>query len=188
MPAARDPLHPRGGLRLLRPQRRRRRRARRGAAGARGARPPGAAAMDARRRVRLGAVRPRHGDARQGGAWRRRQDRRLAIRGVEQHPFDAAGIDRRHQCARGLVSRRAAEDGTAARARRSRPAAAIATPSRSTISRASGWSIISSRTCRSGSRRCARSAPMPTCSRSNPSWTSSRPRPAPIRSRSALRI
>ena len=35
------------------------------------------------------------------------------------------------------------------------------------------------------SRRCARSAPMPTCSRSSPSWTSWRPPPAPIRSRSA---
>ena len=74
------------------------------------------------------------------------------------------------------------------RARRNRPAAAIATPFRFTISRASGWSIISCRTCRSGSRRCARSAPMPTCSRSNPSWMSSRPRPAPIRSLSALHI
>ena len=50
---------------------------------------------------------------RQGRARRRRQDRRLAVRGVEQHALDPAGVDRRHQRARGLVSRRAAEDGTA---------------------------------------------------------------------------
>ena len=49
---------------------------------------------------------------------------------------------------------------------RSRPAAATAMPSRSTTSRASGSSTISSTTCRSASRRCARSAPMPTSSRS----------------------
>ena len=121
----RDPVRPCGGLRLLRPQRRRRRSRRRGAAGARGARPAGPPAMDARRRVRLGAVWPGHGDARQGGAGRRWQDRRLGIRGVEQQPLDTAGIDRRHQCAGRLVSRRAAEDGTAdepaATCRRRRP-------------------------------------------------------------------
>ena len=69
----------------------------------------GAAAMDARRRVRLGALWRGDVDERQGGARRRRQDRRLAIRGVEQHPLDAAGERRRHQCAGGLVSGRAAE-------------------------------------------------------------------------------
>ena len=52
----RDPLRPRGGIRLLRPQRRRRRCRRCGTAGAGGARPAGPPAMDARRRVRLGAL------------------------------------------------------------------------------------------------------------------------------------
>ena len=62
--AAGRPLHPCRGLRLLRPQRRRRRGARCGAVGPRRAGPAGAAAMDARRRIRLGALWRRHVDAR----------------------------------------------------------------------------------------------------------------------------
>ena len=73
-------------------------------------------------------------------------------------------------------------------ARRSRPAAVIAMPCRSTISQASGSSTISSTTCRSGFRRCARSAPTPMCSRSSRSWTNWRPRLAPIRWRFGWRI
>ncbi len=75
MPASRGALHACRRLGLLRPQRRRRRRGRCGAARARGAGPPGARAMDARRRVRLGALRARHGDARQGRA---RRDGKIA--------------------------------------------------------------------------------------------------------------
>src|SRR6266705_4874145 len=56
------PLHPRRRCGLLRPQRRRRRGARRGARRARDGRPPGQAAMDARRRVPVGAVRLGDGD------------------------------------------------------------------------------------------------------------------------------
>ena len=93
------------------------------------------------------------------------------LRVVEQHPLDAAGKHQGHQRAGGLVPGRAAADTASRRASRSRPAAATATRSRSTTSRARRSCIISSRTCRSGCRRCARSAPTPTCSRSNPSWT-----------------
>ena len=91
----------------------RRRRPRRCAVGAGGARrPAGAPAMDARRRVRLGAVRPRHGDEDPGGARCRRPHRRLELRRVDQHPFDATG-PRRQQSAGELVSGRAAEAGAA---------------------------------------------------------------------------
>ena len=83
MPAECDPLRACGRLGLLRPQWRRRRRGRRGAARPRGARPPGAPAMDARRRVQMGALRSGDGDAGQGGD-RRRPDRRLGVRAVEQ--------------------------------------------------------------------------------------------------------
>ena len=69
-----------------------------------------------------------------------------------------------------------------------RRAAAIATPSPSTICPTTGSSITSFRICRSGCRRCARSAPTPTYSLSNPSWTSWHPPPASIRSPSASRI
>ncbi len=72
-------LHPRRRLGLLRPERRRRRGARCGAAGPRRAGQAGAAAMDARRRVRLGALRRGDVDERQGVARCRWQDRRLAI-------------------------------------------------------------------------------------------------------------
>ena len=102
-----------GRVGLLRAQRRRRRGGRCRALGPRAARPAGAPAMDARRRVRLGALWPGHGDAGESGARRRRQDCRLGLRGVEQYPFDAAAIHQRHQRARRLVSRRAAENGAA---------------------------------------------------------------------------
>ena len=69
---------------------------------------PGAAAMDARRRVQVGAIRRRHGDARQGRA-RRRQDRRLGIRVVEQHPLDPSDSTAGTNVLAALVSRRAAE-------------------------------------------------------------------------------
>ncbi len=151
-------------------------------------RPAGPGAVDARRRVRLGAVRPRDGHEDQGGAVAGGQDRRLELRGLQQHPFDAAERAGRQQSAGELVSRRAAARRRRRAGCRCRPAAATATPCRSTTSRASAWSVISSRRCRSGSRRCARSAPMPTCSRPNPSWTSSRSPPAPIRWRSASPI
>ena len=102
--------------------------------------------------------------------------------------LDPAGIDQRHQCARRLVSRRAAEDGSAdepaAAGRRRRPQRDPALR----LPQPAGRCTISSRTCRSGCRRCARSAPTPTSSRSSRSWTSSPRRRAPTRSRSGWRI
>ncbi len=83
--------HPCAGLRLLRPQRRRRRRLRRRAAGARGAGTAGQGAVDARRRVRLGALWRRHGDERARPARRRRPHRRLDLRALEQHPQHRPG-------------------------------------------------------------------------------------------------
>ena len=71
-----DPLHPRRRRGLLRPQRRRRRGARRRAARARDGRPAGQAAVDARRRVHVGALRLGDGDE----ARRRRSTRRATSR------------------------------------------------------------------------------------------------------------
>ena len=186
--AGRLALHPHRGLRLLRPQRRRRRRARRRAAGARLAGPAGAAAMDARRRVRLGALRARDGDAGARGARCRRAHHRMELRAVEQYALHPPDVDQRHQRARRLVSRPRRSGWARRPARRSRPAAATATRSRCTISRTRRWCTTSSRRCRSGCRRCAGSAPTPTCSPANPSWTSWRWRRGPIRSRFAWRI
>ena len=94
--------------------------------------------MDARRRVWLGALRPGHGDAREGRARRRRQDRGLGIRGVEQQPLHPAAIDRpAPTCSRPGISPSRRRWGRRP-ARRSQPAAATATRSRSTTSRASG--------------------------------------------------
>ena len=107
-----------------------------------------------------------HGDEGQGRARAEGTHRRLAVRAVEQHALHAADVDRpAPTCWRPGISP-SRRRWAAAPARRSRPAAATATRSRSTISRASGSCITSSRRCRSGSRRCARSAPTPTCSRS----------------------
>ena len=68
MRAGQHPLHPRRGRGLLRPQRSGRRGARRCASGAGCGRPAGARAVDAGRRVSVGAVRGRHGDEGAGGA------------------------------------------------------------------------------------------------------------------------
>src|SRR6266851_5100592 len=76
-------LHPRRRRGLLWPQRRRRRGARRGARRARGGRPPGQAAVDARRRVPVGAVRLGDGDEALGRARCPGQRRSLDARGLE---------------------------------------------------------------------------------------------------------
>jgi CO/xanthine dehydrogenase Mo-binding subunit len=119
------PLHPCRRLGLLRPQRRRRCGARRRIAGAWRAGPAGPPAVDAGRRVCLGTLRDRDGHAGERRARRRRQDRQLGLRSVEQLAFHASGFDQRHQRAGGLVSGRAAEDGpahlAAAAGRRRRP-------------------------------------------------------------------
>ena len=94
----RDRAH--GRRRLLRPQRRGRRRLRRGAARARGAGAPGPRAMDARRRVRLGALRLADGGAHASGARRRRAHRELEPRPVEPRPQHAPGRQRRGEPAR----------------------------------------------------------------------------------------
>ena len=77
--AGKGARHPHPGRGLLRPQWRGRCRARRGAALAQHQWPPGQAAMDARRRIRLGAVRLGHDDGGARGPLRRRQHCRLAI-------------------------------------------------------------------------------------------------------------
>ena len=110
--------------------------ARCGAACARGARASGPPAMDARRRVQVGALRRGDGDAGEGVA-RRRPHRRLGVRAVEQYPFVASRLHQRHQRAGGLVSGATAADGPAHHAGGSPPAAPTETPSRSTTSRAS---------------------------------------------------
>src|SRR5262249_49266953 len=97
--AGRHTLHPRGGRRLLRPQWRRRRCARRRAAGARRRRTPGARAMDAGRRIHVGAVRAGHDHAGQGRG-REQAHRRLELRRLEPEPQHAAGRPGRHQPAR----------------------------------------------------------------------------------------
>src|SRR5204863_417907 len=76
-------LHPCRRLRLLWTQRRGRRRARRGAARARYRRPAGQAAMDARRRVHVGALRLGDGDEARRHAGPRRQRGRLVARSLE---------------------------------------------------------------------------------------------------------
>ena len=134
----------------------------------------------------LGAVRSGDGDEAEGVARRRRHDRRLAFRGLEQHPFDAAGRRR-------LDAGGPAHGASRSRCRRQsrcrcRKAAATATRSRSTHSPTRRSCITSSRRCRCGSRRCARSAPITTCSRSRASWTSSPRLPAPTRSSSGSAI
>ena len=65
-----------------------------------------------------------------------------------------------------------------------RKAAATATRSRSTAFPTPMWCTISSRRCRCGFPRCARSAPTTTCFRSRVSWTNSPLPPAPIPSNS----
>ena len=91
------------GVRLLRPQRRRRRRGRCGADRPRRSGPAGARAMDARAGACLGALRPGDGDEGARHARRSRPHRRLALRSLEQHAFDAAG--RRRRAAAGAASR-----------------------------------------------------------------------------------
>ena len=121
--ARQRPRDPCRGLRLLRPQRRRRCGGRCGADRARASRPSGPRAVDARAGACLGAVRAGDGDEAEGLARRRRQDRRLAIRGVEQHPFDAAG---RRGCDAGRAAHGAIDQAAGAEAdpvarRRRRP-------------------------------------------------------------------
>ena len=135
-----------------------------------GARHAGARAVDARAGARLGAVRTGDGHQIEGFARRQWRDRRLEFRGLEQHPFDAAG-------------RRGLDAG-----RRSTSRKPFALPEPKPLPLPDGGGdrnaipgytfpnatscIISSRRCRFGSRRCARSAPITTCSRSRASWTS----------------
>ena len=103
--AVRHRRHPSRGLRLLRAERRRRRRARRRAGRAGDERPAGEAAMDARRRVRVGAVRVGDDDASVRRPRRGRQRRRLAARAVEPRAQHASRRPRRVQSPRQLASR-----------------------------------------------------------------------------------
>jgi CO/xanthine dehydrogenase Mo-binding subunit len=158
---------------------------RRGAAGAGGARPPGPSAMDARRRIRLGAVwsaMVMHAKAALGG------DGKIATGNTKcgataiphgRSPADGTNVLAGWYLAEPQKMGPADEPAATGRRRRSQRHSALRFPE------PAGRSITSCRTCRSGSRRCARSAPMPTCLRSSPSWMRSRPRPAPIRSLSA---
>ena len=126
--------HARGRRGLLRPQRRRRCRARCRAASARGRRPAGATAVDARRRIRLGALRRGDGLRARGRARRLRRDRLLAPRVLEQRPHapagpgGAAGDDRR-RAPRRAVRDRARGQSRAARGRRRPQRACPATTS-----------------------------------------------------------
>ena len=103
------PLHPRGGRRLLRPQRRRRRGARRGAGRARHRRPAGEAPVDARRRVPVGALRLGHGDEALGGPRCPGRHRRLDPRAVEPSAQHPARARRRRESAGRLASGHAAQ-------------------------------------------------------------------------------
>ena len=111
-------LHPHGRGGLLRPQWRRRCGSRCGFAGARFARPAGARAMDARAGASMGALRACHGEPRACVAGRRRQHRRLVVRGAQQYAFDAPAGG-------GAIDR-----GAASRNSRSRPARQGPVPSR----------------------------------------------------------
>ena len=120
--------------------------------------------MDARAGARLGAVRPGDGDQAEGVARRRRRD--IADWNFEvwsnthsmrpgRRRIDAGGA------AHGAAIRRCRRPGRC----RCRKAAATATRSRSTNFPTRRWCITSSRRCRCGFRRCARSAPITTCFR-----------------------
>ena len=115
-------LHPRRGLRLLRPQRRRRRRCRCGVAGARAARAAGAGAVDARGRARRRTARAADDHARQRRTRRRRAHQGLALRGLEQHPQRTARrggrLHRRHLPGAALHAEPAEADPAARRRRR----------------------------------------------------------------------
>ena len=79
--------------------------------------------MDARAGARLGAVRPCDGDQTEGVARRRGEDIGLEFRGLEQHPFDAAGrrgIDA-GGAAHGATVRSAGAKAAAVAGRRRRP-------------------------------------------------------------------
>src|SRR6266702_2006329 len=97
------PLHPRRRRGLLRPQRRRRRRARRGLGRARDGRPPGQAAMDARRRVPVGAVRLGDGDEALGRPRCQGERRQLDARRLEPSAQQPARREGRGQSARELA-------------------------------------------------------------------------------------
>ena len=163
-----DPLHPRRERRGLWPQRRRRRGHGRGHAGARGAGPDRARAVDARRRVRLGALRLGHGDERAG---EHRRDRRRFPTGTSTcgpTPMPGGRAPRRRL-------RASSPAGTApTRPRRRHPwtttartAADTAARGPTTLFRRRASSSTSSSHTRSGSPRCARSAPSATSSPPN---------------------
>ena len=182
------PRRPRRGARLLRPQRRRRCRSRRRVVGARGPGTPGAAAVDARGRARLGTVRPGDGGEDPGEPRRSGPSARLEPRRAQQHPHGARlrlrrplGADRRLAPSALLCRRRD-------RCRCSSITPAFtATPIRSTPCRSAASSSTSSRTPPCAFLPRAVSAPTPTSSPSNRSWTSSPLPPAWIRSNSDLR-
>ena len=89
--AGERPLHPRRRLRVLWPQRCRRCRGGRRPDRARDTRYACPRAMDARAGARLGALWSGNGDQVKGFARRQWCDCGLEFRGLEQHPFDAAG-------------------------------------------------------------------------------------------------
>src|SRR6266581_4714358 len=119
------PLHPRRRRGLLRPQRRRRRGARRGAGGARSGRPPRQAAMDARRRIPVGAVRLGDGDEALRRTRRPGQRRSLDARRMEpsaqQPPRWEGWRQSARELALGEAVQRAVPGGPAAADRRRRP-------------------------------------------------------------------
>ena len=120
-------LHARRRRGLLRPQRRRRRGARRGAARARDRRPAGQAAVDARRRVHVGAVRLGDGDEARRRARRAGQRRQLVARAVEPSAQHAPGPVQGRAYAGGAASREAGRRGAGRATCRCRRAAPTAT-------------------------------------------------------------
>ena len=109
--SSRHPVHPRRGGRMLRPQRRRRRGARRRArrAGNRGA--AGEAPVDARRRIRVGAVRLGHGNEALGRHRCARERGHLVARAVEPVAQHSARRLRRSEPPRRPASGDAASAG-----------------------------------------------------------------------------
>ena len=177
---------PRRGRGRLRPQRRRRRRPGRGAAGPGRARAAGPRAVDPRGRDGLGAARPGHAGPAVRRARRSGQDRDLAAGRVEQRLHRPPRPGRRATAAGAVPpGGRAADVAGARTARRPGRWAPPATRCPGTTSPTWRSSGTGCSPCRSGPRRCARSARSSTCSRSSRSWTSWPSAPGPTRWTSA---
>ena len=147
--------------------------------------PPGARAVDARGRIRVGAVRPGDGGEAEGRSRRRRQHRQLGPRtsGATRHSSRperrrASTCSRRGTWRKPFAALAAAQSAAARRRQPSQrdPALRVSEPARD---QPPGEAHAGAGV---GAARAGRAPP--TCSRSNRSWTSWPPPPAPTRSSS----